>query len=233
MLTRLGTFFNWCVRRDLIPNNPAKDLMTPGKPAERDRWLTDAEIRAFWSATGALDAKFCAMFRLLLLTGQRRGEVGGMRWSEVDLENRQWTIPGRRTKNRREHIVHLSEMAIEALGAVPRADGREEVWSPTRDSGWARAKAWLDAAMCDRLAPWQTHDLRRTATTIMARLGVAPHVADKTLNHQSGTIRGVAAVYNRFQYLDERRAALEALGGFVENLVRPGGAGNVVELRRA
>jgi len=98
-------------------------------------------------------------------------------------------------------------------------------------SGFSRAKTRLDAAV--GATDWTFHDLRRTATTGLARLGIPPHIADKILNHTAGTIRGVAAVYNRFAYLDERRAALEAWGRFVEALVRPGAAGNVVEMRAA
>ena len=104
-------------------------------------------------------------------------------------------------------------VAVERLDALMTAQLREATGDPEAS-----------------LAGWVIHDVRRTATTIMARLNVAPHVADKILNHTAGTIRGVAATYNRFQYTDERQAALEALGRFVEGLVRPGGAGNVVEL---
>ena len=197
-----------------------------------------ARSGAFWGATGALDAprrdavNVGALLRVLLLTGQRAGETAGMRWAEIDMERRQWTIPARRTKNGKEHVVALSALAIEVLEALPR--DRDLVFSatgkvPSPGFGWAKAK--LDNAMSAE-EPWVIHDLRRTATTVMARLGVAPHVADRVLNHTAGTIRGVARVYNQFEYRDERATALEALGRYIENLVRPGG-GNVVSLRRA
>jgi integrase len=239
LLTRLRTFFGWCVAHDLIAADPSAGVRKPAKEKSRDRVLTDDEIRALWAATAALNAPredaifFGPLFRLLLLTGQRPGEVGGMCWSEIDLDARTWTIPGARTKNGKEHIVHLSAIAVEVL---PRDNEREFIFGSLRGkapaAGFGRAKARLDAAMGEGVPPWVIHDLRRSATTIMARLGIAPHVADKVLNHTAGTIRGVAAVYNRFQYLDERRAALEALGRFVESLVRPVPA-NVVELRPA
>src|SRR5262249_22788969 len=170
---------------------------------------------------------------LLLLTAQRRDEVGGMRWSELDLdEQRTWTIPGSRSKNGKAHVVHLSSFAIETLDRLPQLDESEFVFTTngrTPVSGFSVAKARLDALMGE--TPWWTlHDLRRSAASGMARLGIAPHVVDKILNHQSGTIRGVAAVYNRFEYLPERAAALDAWSRFVEALVRPVPS-NVVSLR--
>ena len=185
---------------------------------------------------------FGAIFKLLLLTAQRESEVAGMRWGELNLPERAWIIPRERTKSDRAHVVYLSEIAAEIIEALPRVG---DLVFPTRTgkalSSFSRAKDRLDALMLAQLreatgnpdaalAPWIIHDLRRTATTIMARLGIAPHVADKVLNHSGGTIRGVAATYNRFQYLDERKAALEALARFVTGLVRPAAVTNVVPL---
>ena len=165
----------------------------------------------------------------MLLTAQREGEVAGMRWAELDLDAAVWTIPGSRAKNGRAHTVHLGTLALEVLETVPRIAGQDLLFSvagrttPVEGFSFPKTKR-LDPAMratLGELAPWVLHDLRRTATTGMARLGVAPHVADKVLNHVGGTIRGVAAVYNRFEYLDERKAALDAWGRFVEALIRP------------
>ncbi len=130
--------------------------------------------------------------------------------------------------------MHLGALALEILEAVPQIEGQALLFSGTGKSpvsGFSQAKARLDEEMMKsmhaeagdevQIAPWVLHDLRRTATTGMARLGIAPHVADRVLNHQAGVIRGVAAVYNRFQYLDERKAAVEAWGRYVESLVRP------------
>jgi integrase len=176
---------------------------------------------------------------LLLLTAQRESEVAGMRWSELDIEKRIWTLPRERTKSDRGHVVHLSAFACEILDGLTRTgdfvfaiNGEKPV------SGFGAAKRRLDALMAAQvrltggaeIPPWVLHDLRRTATTIMARLNVAPHIADKILNHTGGTIRGVAATYNRFAYFDERKAALEVLGRCVENLVRPAPA-NVVAIQ--
>ena len=195
--------------------------------------MTDDEIRRFWAATEprAAVVAWGGLLRLLLLTAQRRSETAGMRWSEIDLDERIWEIPASRAKNAKRHIVHLSELAMAELERLPRrgdlvfsANGR------TAASGFSRAKRNLDAAM--GVDDWVVHDLRRTATSGMARLGIAPHVADKILNHTAGTITGVARVYNRFEYLDERKAALESWSRFVAGLVGIGDE-NIVPLRRA
>jgi integrase len=231
MLTRLHTFFGWAAANDIVTADPTTGVRKPAKEGQRDRVLDDDEIVAFWTAAGQLGNPFGHLFRLLLLTAQRESEVAGLCWSEIDGST--WTIPGSRAKNDKQHIVHLSTLAAETIAAVPRITGQDLLFSGTGKtpaSGFSTAKARLDARMSAtlrsednkaELAPWTLHDLRRTATTGMARLGIAPHVADKVLNHTAGTIRGVAAVYNRFQYLDEREAALEAWGRFVESLVRP------------
>ena len=240
MLTRLRTFFGWAVANDLAAADPTAGVRRPAKEAARDRVLSDDELRLFWNATGQLGNPFAPLFRLMLLSAQREGEVAGLRWSELDLTTQAWTIPGIRTKNRKPHIVPLSSAAFEIIGAVPRVDGQDLLFSRTGvtpSSGFSRAKRRLDALMTtdndgSEIEPWVLHDLRRSATTAMARLGIAPHVADRVLNHQAGTIRGVAAVYNRFEYLAERKAALEAWGRFVQNLAQPSRA-NVVSLRPA
>jgi integrase len=154
---------------------------------------------------------FGTLVKLLILTAQRRGEVAGMRWSELDLDKRQWLIPGERTKNKRSHLLPLSDAAVELLKAVPRlndilvfpARGREmEVMS-----GFSKMKPKLEA-ICP-ISDWGMHDLRRSAATGMARLGVPPDVVERVLNHSSGKFAGVAGVYNRFEYAPEMRDALE------------------------
>jgi integrase len=152
-------------------------------------------------------------------------------------------MPGQKTKNNRGHEIQLSDAALNVLNSIPQL-AKELIFTTTGQtavSGFSRAKERLDAAMvaakreelgakCDPVPPWRLHDLRRTAATGMARLNFPPHVVDKVLNHLSGTIRGVAAVYNRFEYIEERRAALEAWGKLVQSLVTPAPA-NVIALR--
>jgi integrase len=232
---RLGTFFAWCVKRDLLTVDPAATVIRAAEEASRSRVLDEHEIRALWAATergGAFRANgvtWGALFRLLLLTAQRRSEVAGMRWSEVDLDQRIWSIPAARAKNNRAHVVHLSALALEELDQVPRRG--ELVFSGSGGmpaSGFRRAKARLNVKM--GVDDWVVHDLRRTAVSHMAgKLKVQPFVVDKVINHATGAISGVAAIYNRERYLDERQTALEAWGRWVAGLVGIGGGGNVVE----
>jgi integrase len=233
MLTRLRTFFGWAAANDLVTADPTAGVRKPAKEAQRDRVLADAEIDAFWTATHSMGNPFGHLFRLMLLTAQRESEVAGICWSELDDTEApvMWTIPASRAKNGKPHIVRLSPLAAETIAAVPRIEEQDLLFSGTGKtpvSGFSGAKERLDRRMLDalrtkdekaKLAPWTLHDLRRTATTGMARLGIAPHVADKVLNHTAGTIRGVAAVYNRFEYLDERAAALEAWSRYIEALI--------------
>jgi integrase len=233
-LTRLKTLFAWAAAQDMIDADPTAGVLPRAKEKARDRVLSDDEIVWFWHGAERAGWPFGSIFRLLLLTAQRESEVAGMRWSELNLDKQIWTIPRGRTKSDRAHVVHLSDFAAEILRSLPRLG---DLVFPTRTgraiSSFAKAKDRLDALMVLQLREatgnpdaeierWVVHDLRRSSTTFLARLNVAPHVADKILNHTAGTIRGVAATYNRFQYLGERKAALVALGLFVENLVRPG-----------
>jgi integrase len=239
-LARLRALFNWAIEKDRISASPVARIKPPTKERARDRALTDDEIRWFWQACDEIGWPFGPIFKLLLLTAQRRDEVGGMKWTEVDLDKRTWTLPRHRAKSDRGHEVHLSDVAIEVLRSLPRiARGSDErdfvftVTGTTAVSGFGNAKRRLDLIMAEahrhslglseqtKILDWRLHDLRRTAATGMARLKIAPYVVDKVLNHSGGTIRGVAAVYNRFEYLDERRAALEAWGVYVESLIRP------------
>jgi integrase len=176
----------------------------------------------------------------LLLTAQRRDELAHTAWSEFDLDKQTWMLPGERTKNGRTHIVHLSALAIEIIEKLPRIASKK-LWvfttglggGDTPVSGFGRGRQHIAAAMVDasgkEVAPFTLHDLRRSAATGMAALGIAPHVVDKILNHSSGKIAGVAKIYNRFEYLPERQAALDAWARHVESLIRPTPS-NVVEL---
>ena len=219
-------FFNWCIEQGYLDVNPCSGLKPPTGGGERERVLGDQEIAAIWKATEGLSLQWEAIFKLLMLTAQRKNEVIGMEWVEIDEGEALWKIPGRRTKNGRAHEVPLTPLMIEILSKVPRIEGSKFVFTTTGKGplrGQSRVKRDLDVAAAkfvandssdsaevDPLPHWTTHDLRRTATTGMARLGVPLHVADALLNHKSGVVRGVAAVYNRYAYLDESRNALEA-----------------------
>jgi integrase len=243
-LARLRALFNWAIEKDRVATSPVARMKLPTQEQARDRVLSDDELRWLWRACDEVGWPFGPLVKLLLLTAQRRDEVAGMEWPEIDLVKRVWTIPRHKAKNDRVHEVQLSPATTELLHALPHV-GDRLVFTTTGDtpiSGFSKAKRRLDAAMLkakraefgaregDAIPPWTLHDLRRTAATGMARLNFPPHVVDKVLNHVSGTIRGVAAVYNRFAYLDERREALDAWARCVGNLITPTTA-NVVELR--
>ena len=142
-----------------------------------------------------------------------------MRWSELDLDGRVWVIPADRSKNGKPHVVPLSAYAVSLFTGIPRFLNCDFVFTTTRRSpisGFSKAlrRLWVATDASD----WRLHDLRRTAASGMARAGVAPHVVEKVLNHVSGTISGVAAVYNRYAYDPEKRQALEDWGAFLAKL---------------
>jgi integrase len=233
-LARLRALFRWAVQKKRLKVSPADGIRLPTEERARDRVLNDDELRWFWKACVEIGPPFGPLCRLLLLTAQRRDEVGAMTWAEIDLHKKTWVIPRHRSKNDREHEVQLSAAAMAVLQSIARTTGDGLVFTTTGAtpvSGFSKAKARLDAAMLAQkgaaIPEWTLHDLRRTATSGMARLNFPPHVVDKILNHAGGTISGVAAVYNRHAYLDERRAALEAWGRYIESLIVPR-PGNVV-----
>jgi integrase len=225
VLAYLRAMMGWAVANDIIAVNPCEGLPKPSKPIERDRTLGDDEIGIFWAGCDSIAHAFGPFFKMLLLTGQRRGELAGARWREFDFDKALWTIPATRVKNNKPHLVHLSPLAIEILTAQPRIGNSDLVFTTNGDrplAGFEGARLRLDAAIREcgaDVAPFTLHDLRRSAATGMAALGIAPHVVDRVLNHVSGAIRGVARIYNRFEYIDERRVALDAWSRHVAKLV--------------
>jgi integrase len=229
----LKTFFRWAVSEEFIRESPVADLKPPSKNVERDRALSDDEIVAVWSGCDKIGWPYGPLFKLLLLTAQRRNEVGRMEWSEID-DKDIWTIPGKRAKNGKPHIVHLSRLAVEIIASVPRINGSKYVFTTAGETpvnGWSASKSSLDKHVAVEEA-WTLHDLRRTAASGMAQLGIAPQVVDKVLNHTAGTIKGVARIYNRYEYGDERKASLEAWSRHVESLLHPAPS-NVVAIAKS
>jgi integrase len=217
------SFFGWCVGRAILERSPCDGVRAPTVEKARDRVLTDAELAGIIRAARRLGGPYGAIVEVLALTGQRRDEVARMNWDEVDLERRVWTLPAARTKNDKPHAVQLSAQAVAVIGVQPRSGrlvfSRNGV---TPISDFSSQKRKLDN-LCG-VSHWRLHDLRRTMVSGMARLGVAPHVADKILNHVAGTISGVAAVYQRHEFMNERLGALERWGAHVEGLLRQGDA---------
>jgi integrase len=204
----LKTFFRWCVGRAVIDFSPVEGLNLRPPDRSRDRALDDKELAAVILTGRNMPSPFGAILEVLALTGQRREEVAQTAWSEVDEATRTWHIPSRRSKNAKAHLVHLSDRVWTIIKGQPQ---HSRVFFATSGGknfqSFKYAKATLDEL--SGVTGWRIHDLRRTVVTGMARLGVLPHVADKILNHQSGTISGVAAVYQKHEFLTERKDALD------------------------
>jgi integrase len=230
----LSAFFAWGIAEGLLGNgaNPVDGSHRPADPTPRDHVPTAAELAAIYKASG--DDDFGRIVRLLILLGHRRAEVGGLRWSELDLDAGTWTLPGERSKNHRSHTVALPPAALAIIHAVPRTS-RDQLFGDRSGSGfssWGYYKADLDRRLGQAVRPWRLHDLRRAVATGMADLGVEPHHIEATLNHFSGHRAGVAGVYNRSSYERAVAAALARWGEHVLALVEDRES-KVVTLQRA
>jgi integrase len=227
----LNKFLSWCVERDILDQSPAMGVKPVAKEKSRDRVLSDEEIRWLWEACQREGHPWGHLGKLLLLTGQRVGEVVGMTDREVggDL----WHLAGERTKNGRAHNVPLSQATRMALDDVERIKGDAGLIMTTNGktplSGFHKGRNRLADRMIEvaseemgqavEIPHWTFHDLRRTAATGMARLGIPVRVTEAVLNHVSGSGGGIVAVYQRHDYAEEKRAALEAWARFVSDLV--------------
>ena len=205
----LKALLNWCVDRGMLVHNPLLRAKLPHKTTSRSRVLSDAELMALWSATGDFGT-FGQIIRLAILTGLRKGEIAQIKpeWFQGDL----LVIPSHVTKNAREHTLPLSTYSIECSQKLALSLNAPYNY-------WNKPKEKLD--LLADVHAWTIHDLRRTFATIHARMGTAPHVIEALLNHASGQISGVAAVYNRYQYLDEKRTAMLAYEDYVTALMSP------------
>jgi integrase len=220
--TALQSMFVWAIQNGLAESNPFIGTVAPKEPKPRERVLSDPELATVWRAAG--DDDFGRIVKLLILTGQRRTEVGGMAWSEIDLERGVWTIPSARTKNGRQHTVPFSALALSVIEGVPERVGRGHLFGD-RAAGftsWGNSKRALDQRLGDKVAPWRLHDIRRTVATRMCDLGVAPHVVEELLNHHSGHRGGIAGVYNRSRYEREVKAAVALWSDHIRTLVAGG-----------
>jgi integrase len=227
----LSTFFSWAIKKGLdLPRGNVASHTEKHKENSRTRVLSDGELKAIWNA--CRDNAFGAIVKLLLLTGQRKSEIGLLRWDEV--RDEQVLLSGERTKNKRDHVVPLSDAAKTILDKF-RADSRRYVFGryDTGFQGWNAGKKELDALLAeDALPSWTLHDLRRTVATGMADLGVQPHIIEAVLNHVSGHKRGVAGIYNRSTYGKEKREALNLWAEHVMATVE-GRKAKVLPMKRA
>lgn len=253
----LNRMMNWAVARGDISANPMFGMKRPSAAPSRDRVLDDDELATIWHAAGKLRAPLGAFYRVLMMTGQRREEVAGMSWAELDRPTAIWTIPASRAKNGSAHLVPLAPAVVEELDWLALARQRRDRTNdpdPTNWplggsvmtfqgavslSGFSKAKRDLDAEIekvrsdAGRLSPWRAHDLRRTLATGLQRLGVRFEVTEAVLNHVSGAKSGVAGVYQRHDWREEKRTALEAWARHVAAIVTPAGQTNVVPIGAA
>jgi len=244
--------FAWAVKRGAVRVNPFAALPIDKSIAKRERVLSDQEISEIWRAAGDAASPYGTIIRLLMLTGQRRGEVACMAWGELSDDLATWTLPGERTKNGQVHVVPLSAPARDLLKALLPNDASEAKRAlndrraagalvlpgalGTPFAGWSKAKRGLDKAIADArakgaatadispapLIPWSVHDLRRTVATGLQRLGVRLEVTEAVLNHISGSRGGIAGVYQRHDWATEKRAALDSWAAHVASMLRGG-----------
>lgn len=215
--TALKVFFNWCVRNQYMNHNPIAADKKPARLKSRDRILDDEELKALYSYVRNNRTLFHDMVALLILTGQRRTEIGHLRWDEID--DGQLHLSEDRTKNHRSHTLPLPPTALHIL-ETRESDSMYVFAGKDPDkpfNGIRRVKEALDKAV--DIEHFTLHDLRRTLSSNMARLGVPIHVTEKILNHQSGSFGGVAGIYNRHSYLPEMKDALAQYDAFLENLI--------------
>ena len=220
-LAAIRKFFNWCVERGYIDTSPCLGIKSPTKAVSRSRVLNDQELAKIWQASFEVGAPFGSIVRLLLTTGQRRSEVGSLRWENIDMDEALWTLPAEHNKSGRIHSVPLTKIALAELKSVSKSS---EIFvfpslrSPTRCfSGFSKCKIRLDAL--SGVTDWTLHDLRRTVATGLASMKVPPYIVEKLLNHSSGSFSGVAGVYNRFEYREEIRDALHSWEQHITNLL--------------
>ena len=217
----LRKLFSWACKRDLAQMNPVVDVERPisAKKAERDRVLSTDEIRSVWKASESLGYPFGPFIKLLFLTAQRRTEVARMRLSDVNLNERLWTLSKGQTKAGRSHDVPLSETAMEVLGTLPHFTDGDFLFTSTCGvkpiNGFSKVKANLDRL--SKVRNWRLHDIRRTAGTCMTeRLGTTEFIVGRVLNHAQS---GVTSIYVRASYLNDKRAALEEWGRLLHSIV--------------
>lgn len=223
----LSKFYAWAIGEGLCDHNPVIGTNKRDENDPRERSLSDAEAAKIWLA--ASDSDYGRIVKLILLTGCRRTELGDLKWSEIDLGARTITLPRDRTKNHQEHVVPLSDPAIEILTGIERRNGNY-VFGRTElagFSGWSKSKTEFDQLV--KLQPWTLHDLRRTVRTGLGKLGVAPHIAEATLNHLPPKL---IRTYDRNTYAAEKRAALDQWATHLKTIVAQATGANVTALKK-
>jgi integrase len=243
----IGKLFAWAAQHRRVALNPAVGMHRPASPPSRDRVLSEQELRWLWVALNDVGMPFSACIKLLMLTGARRSEVAGMEWAELSDDFSVWNLPAARSKNKLPLVMFLPPMARSIIEGVPRVMGSRHVFTTngsTPVTGFGKVKLRLDRLMLARareearrdanlvtIPAWKIHDIRRSVVTHMVEIGILPHVVEAVINHVSGHRGGVAGVYNRAQYLTEKKAALEKWAGHLAGVVEERPA-DIVPLRR-
>ena len=223
-LAALRTFFRWAVSRDKIEHSPCEGVERPfdGERA-RERHYTDDEIKQIWTAADEIGGPRGAFLKIMILTGKRRGEVAGMTWDELDLDQLIWTLPAARSKNERDHRMPLPPLAVRILNAQPRIEGNPLVFPGRRQdrpiSGWTKFQRQVQKT--SRVPDLTFHACRHTLKTRLGELGVPPHIKDKLLHHAPPRSAGEA--YDHYDYLPEQREAIEKWADHVKALIWPDG----------
>jgi len=216
-LTAIGTFLRWSIAGRYITHNPSEGLKF-SKPKSRTRTLSDEEIAAVWRATNDASV-FGKIVRLCLLLGQRRGEIANLRAEYIDWAARTITFPPEIVKNSREHTIPFGKLAGSILNKLPKEGSLfPGAFGAQCFNGWSKSKCTLDNEC--KISNWTLHDLRRTLATNLAALGTPPHVVERILNHVTGVISGVSAVYNKYTYMGEMRKAFDAWEQHVKAIAR-------------
>jgi integrase len=231
--TAVSAMYTWAMENGLAETNPTIGTEKPKAPPSRDRVLSDQELVAIWKATGE-ETDFNRIVRLLIATGQRRSEVGGMCWSEIDIERGIWIIPSGRAKNNREHQVPLGSLALNIIKTVPHVVDRDLLFGARTDRGftsWAEHTRALRARLGDQVKPFVLHDARRTAATRLCDIGIEPHHVETLLNHQSGHKRGVAGVYNKSKYAVAVQNAVAVWDRHLKSVIEGREQRNVIPIR--
>lgn len=219
----LKAMFSWAVKEGLAKGNPVIGTNRPYEEKPRERSLTNDELEAIWKATDRATG-YNAIIKLLILTGQRRQEVGGMCWQELNFENDEWVLPAERSKNHRSHTISLSPLAKQIILSRPRQAESAAVFGRGKSGfqAWSECKMRLEKRLAEQgieMPPWRLHDIRRTVVTGMDEIGIAPHVIEAVVNHVSGHKAGIAGVYNKATYLPEKRRAMAVWADLVAAIV--------------
>lgn len=240
---QLSAFYSWALPRlDKLEANPCQGAGRPSKPKARERVLSDVEVAALWRVVERQDEPWRSAVMLLLLTGQRRSEVFEAKRREFDLKASMWTVPAGRAKNGVAHLVPLSAPAKAIVEGILNDEGSDWLFPADGNpdnpaSGISKAvermRAGLRAELGDDVPQWSLHDIRRTVATGLQRLGIRFEVTEAVLNHVSGSKGGIAGVYQRHNWADEKRTALDAWAAELQRILQGAKADNVVPIKGA